>query len=432
MSLIERLKEKNELRKRRKIAIKAFRKIPPLNIDLCNATSIDESARIQYVLNLKQLEKALQKNNIEEARAAILDIGDIAKYHESIREDFSAKMSEKERGLIRQEILRHSVPSLFMWVANRMMYVLNKIREYSLKNFLLDITSVSSWIKARQSVRDAYDVPSEENIKKAGLQNMVAVFDTLTLGIIAYLAYDFVKDMHYEIMLLKSAGVLTFRMVAQGALTALATKILALASVDAFKSSEQKHLERQIVGLKTIEAVVLALGARDEYTMGHNERVCEYSEWIARELALGRREIQIVTHAAKLHDLGKLSIPDNILLKKGKLSNDEFMYIMRHPLIGYLIASQIVDVDEILLGILQHHEKLDGSGYYEMKGDEIHLCARIIAVADIFDALTTNRPYHTAISPNEAFAELHAMVEQNKLDPNVVNAFEKVYHKTME
>jgi two-component system response regulator RpfG len=164
---------------------------------------------------------------------------------------------------------------------------------------------------------------------------------------------------------------------------------------------------------------------RDEETGYHLIRMSRYSRLIAAAIGLEREEAETIELAAPLHDIGKIGIPDHILLKTGKLSEEEWQVMRGHPLIGHEIlkgsASKYVRMGALIA--LGHHEKYDGSGYPNgLVGDHIPLCARIVAVADVFDALTSVRPYKPAWKIDDAFAYL--LAERGRhLDPRLVEAF---------
>lgn len=152
----------------------------------------------------------------------------------------------------------------------------------------------------------------------------------------------------------------------------------------------------------SIRAVVFAVEAKDRYTRGHTERVTHYSIITARELGLSTDELKKVEIASLLHDVGKIGIPDTILRKPGKLTDEEFEIVKAHPVRGSEIMAPIGAMKEIIPGIRDHHERYDGLGYPDkLKGKEISLLGRIISVADVFDALTTDRPYRGAVSVDE-------------------------------
>ena len=164
---------------------------------------------------------------------------------------------------------------------------------------------------------------------------------------------------------------------------------------------------------------------RDEETGYHLVRMARYSRLIADTIGLERDEAESIELAAPLHDIGKIGIPDQILLKSGKLDTAESKVMQRHPLIGHEIlkgsASKYVRMGSLIA--LGHHEKYDGSGYPNgLVGDHIALCARIVAVADVFDALTSARPYKPAWPGEQAFEFLGAQCGQH-FDPQLVEAF---------
>ena len=174
--------------------------------------------------------------------------------------------------------------------------------------------------------------------------------------------------------------------------------------------------------LETVSALALAVEAKDRYSSGHLERVADYAIRIARKFDLSEEDIKILRDGARLHDLGKIGILDDILKKPTSLTEQEWEMMKKHTEIGEGIIKPIRSLAKLGDVIRHHHEKLDGSGYPDgLKGEDISLLARILCVADIFDALTTDRPYRKAFSVEEAKQELLKM--KGKLDPKVVDAF---------
>ena len=167
---------------------------------------------------------------------------------------------------------------------------------------------------------------------------------------------------------------------------------------------ERKRLEseRQLL-IASISSLILALEARDLYTRGHSESVASLATDIAIEMALEEDRVERVKIAGKLHDLGKIGIRDDILLKQGPLNDEEWRILKQHPRIGAEILAPIQSLADILPALSSHHERIDGKGYPEgLKGDQIPLLARMIAVADTYDALTSDRPYRKGFSNDEA------------------------------
>lgn len=181
--------------------------------------------------------------------------------------------------------------------------------------------------------------------------------------------------------------------------------------------------------MESIEALAAAVDARDPYTKGHSGRVSQYSVMLAKELGLPDEEVSKVRVSATLHDVGKIGIEDRVLKKPGVLSNDEFEVMKRHTLMGYEIARQVRELEEMLPGIRWHHEALNGKGYPDgIAGDKIPLLVRIIAVADTFDAITTDRPYQAGRDFPQAL-EILRKHSGTKYDPIVVDAMHACYEK---
>ncbi|OGW22329.1 MAG: hypothetical protein A2X55_09595 [Nitrospirae bacterium GWB2_47_37] len=173
----------------------------------------------------------------------------------------------------------------------------------------------------------------------------------------------------------------------------------------------------------TVYTLAETIEKRDPYTGGHTKRVMEYSLAIGRVLALSEEDMTRLKLSAILHDIGKIGVKDSVLLKAGKLTDEEFDEIKRHAVYGEEILAHIKQLKNIIPGVKYHHEKYNGKGYPDgLKEEEIDITARIIAVADSFDAMTSSRPYREGLSLDIAFEELrkHAGTQ---FDPDVVTAF---------
>jgi len=172
----------------------------------------------------------------------------------------------------------------------------------------------------------------------------------------------------------------------------------------------------------TIQAMSLTIETRDPYTAGHQKRVSDLARAIATEMKLNKEEIDAIRMAASIHDLGKISIPSEILSKPGKINEFEFRLIQNHPQIGYEILRTIEFPWPIAEIVLQHHERINGSGYPNgLRGEEIHIIARILAVADVVEAMVSHRPYRSALTLGEAIHE----ITKNRgtlYDPDAVDA----------
>jgi putative nucleotidyltransferase with HDIG domain len=187
---------------------------------------------------------------------------------------------------------------------------------------------------------------------------------------------------------------------------------------------ERRHGEEMAdLHLATIEALALAIDAKDQTAQSHIRRVQAYAAGLARALGMSDNEIQGVKTAALLHDIGKLAVPEHILSKPGPLTQEEFQKIRIHPQVGAEIISAVPFPYPVAPLILSHHERWDGKGYPQgLKGDDIPLGARILTVVDYFDALTSDRPYHQAMTPEAALLLLQQEAGR-ALDPRVVHAF---------
>jgi HD-GYP domain-containing protein (c-di-GMP phosphodiesterase class II) len=172
-----------------------------------------------------------------------------------------------------------------------------------------------------------------------------------------------------------------------------------------------------------IENLIAMIEAKDYYTSGHSDRVAKFSFLIAKHMGFDDDYCEMLHISAHLHDIGKVGIPDGILLKSSKLTAEEFAVIKTHSIIGYDILKNNPDFDEISLIIRHHHERMDGHGYPDgLIGEKIPMGSRIIAIADSFDAMVTNRPYKPVITFDEAKKEI-IKCSGKQFDCNVVNAF---------
>jgi HD-GYP domain-containing protein (c-di-GMP phosphodiesterase class II) len=181
--------------------------------------------------------------------------------------------------------------------------------------------------------------------------------------------------------------------------------------------------ENRQLFIGTVKALAAAIDGKDPYTRGHSERVSRFSMAIAQRLGLSDEEVEKIRISALLHDVGKISIDDKILKKPAALTDEEYEIMKGHPQKGYKIMSQIPAMKEFLPGMYMHHEMVNGKGYPQgLKGDEIPLMGKIVAVADTFDAMTTDRPYQKAMKFEDALARIETFVG-TRYDETVVAAF---------
>lgn len=174
---------------------------------------------------------------------------------------------------------------------------------------------------------------------------------------------------------------------------------------------------------KTIKSIASALDAKDPYTHGHSMRVTLYSIILAKELNVPSNQLEAIETAGLLHDIGKIAIPESILCKPGKLTDDEFVIMKSHPANSEKLISSIKKLHEISPGVKHHHERWDGRGYPDkLKGEEIPFAARIIAIADTYDAMTSTRSYRVALSHETAISEIEKCAG-TQFDPVLAKKF---------
>lgn len=185
----------------------------------------------------------------------------------------------------------------------------------------------------------------------------------------------------------------------------------------------EKTQEIEVLALQAIRAIVQTIEAKDELTQGHSVRVAGYSRAIARELGFNENVVQQVYQTALLHDVGKIGIPDSILKKKGRLTPEEYDQIKQHTTIGANILASISTISYLEDGARYHHERYDGNGYPQgLKGDDIPIIGRIIAVADVYDALVSRRHYKEVMDEDSARHELQ-FGSGTQFDPYMVKIF---------
>ncbi len=192
--------------------------------------------------------------------------------------------------------------------------------------------------------------------------------------------------------------------------------------LQAYKNSYDEQLKGIVKG------VIATLELKDPYTRGHSERVAHYARLLAIETGkYNKDELNTFQYACLLHDIGKVNIPDHILMKPGKLTDEEFDVIKTHPVVGVEAVKKVQGLDQSLDVIKSHHERWDGKGYPDqLKGEEISQLARIVSVADAFDAMTSSRSYRSALSVDEAYKRV---IEGSgtQFDPELVEIFKRVY-----
>lgn len=191
----------------------------------------------------------------------------------------------------------------------------------------------------------------------------------------------------------------------------------------ALHENAARFIEQKNMFIGSLEAVSTALDAKDRYTHGHSERVAWLGTQLAEAIGLGADEVERIRISGLVHDVGKIGVPEAVLCKNGRLTDDEFDQIKKHPRIGHNILKGIPKIDDVLDGVLYHHERWDGRGYpTRLAGESIPLYGRILAVADTFDAMSSTRSYRQAMPREKVLAEI-AACSGTQFDPSLTEPF---------
>ena len=307
---------------------------------------------------------------------------------------------------------------------------LNKMREKSYPLVLSDIMMPGmDGIELLKRLRSLY--PDTAVVMITAVSNVNIAIEALREG-----AYDYlIKPFNFEEVVLSVKNAFERRdlilenRLYQKHLEALVenqtSEIRQLLSREQERSSElSKALEEiQITHDATIDALSAALDYRDNETEGHSQRVVRYSLEIGKVLGLERRNLEVLARGTLLHDIGKIGVPDSILWKPGKLTDEEWVEMRKHVEYGFKMLKSIHFLRDAALIVQHHHERYDGSGYpNRMSGDNIVIGARIFAIADTYDAMTTNRPYRKALTDRDAREEIKRC-NGAQFDPRITEAF---------
>ena len=204
------------------------------------------------------------------------------------------------------------------------------------------------------------------------------------------------------------------------------------AHVSAGIESAQLLTQQKELFYNTLTVMAQAVELRDQYTGGHTRRVTTYSQLLADQLGIGSDDLHLIRIGTPLHDIGKIGIDDAILRKPGRLTAGEFEVMKKHTVMGAEIVERVPELASIIPIVRSHHERWDGKGYPDgLKGEGIHQLARIVAVADAFDAMTSDRPYRAGMPAEDAFAEVTKQ-RGKQFDPDIANAFLDIRDKIIE
>jgi putative nucleotidyltransferase with HDIG domain len=195
-----------------------------------------------------------------------------------------------------------------------------------------------------------------------------------------------------------------------------------------YVSAVKYSYDQQLEGI--VKGVIATLELKDPYTRGHSERVAHYAQILAKELEVfTSEELKVFNYACLLHDIGKINIPDQILMKPNQLTKEEYEIIKTHPIVGAEAVKDVEGIASFIDVIRSHHERWDGTGYPDqLKGSEIALLARVVSIADAFDAMTSSRSYRAAM-PLEVAYDRIIQGEGTQFDPELVKVFKKVFPK---
>ena len=202
------------------------------------------------------------------------------------------------------------------------------------------------------------------------------------------------------------------------------------AAISIENSRLHRHVQRLF--LSSIRALANAIEARDKYTRGHSERVTAYAVRISEKMKMAGEEVEKIRYAALLHDIGKIKVREDILNKPGKLTEEEFKIMSLHPVYGARIMEPVDEFQEMLPFMYHHHERYDAAGYPDhLEGEDIPLASRILAVADTFDAMTSDRPYRKALALDHSINEIKKN-SGTQFDPRVVSSFMEILDEEPE
>jgi HD-GYP domain-containing protein (c-di-GMP phosphodiesterase class II) len=259
--------------------------------------------------------------------------------------------------------------------------------------------------------------------------NVVEVFLILSLPLFLNLRYFWIVSLGVAAKYLFTGLILSSSYVIMPIILLAISSIMSyflLVRFQGYVRAISTSYDNQLEGI--VKGVIATLELKDPYTRGHSERVANYALLLGKEIGkLSKEQEKSFYYACLLHDIGKVNIPDQILMKPGKLTDEEFDIIKTHPVVGAEAVKNVEGINDSICVILSHHERWDGKGYpNQLKGEEIPLFARISAIADAFDAMTSSRSYREAMPVEEAYKRI-VDGKGSQFDPLLVEEFKKVY-----
>lgn len=295
------------------------------------------------------------------------------------------------------------------------------------KNIQTNISYVESNFPEIQKILPKYEINNENNLlvkfSKIDKKNNFQYYIMLVFPIKEI--RDHIDMLNKNISVILIGGLLLLYFLLLGIISKASKKLVKQKEDVELKNEELVEVYKKLNNSfnSTIQVITDAIDARDSYTAGHSNRVMSYSIAIGRKLNMNEESIEQLRLAALLHDIGKIGISDEVLLKPDKLSDNEYEIIKKHPQIATNILKSVDAFNILLPSILHHHERYDGRGYpHNLSAEDIPLNARIISVADTFDAMTSNRPYRKALPFEKAINEIEANKEK-QFDPYIASVF---------
>ncbi len=246
-----------------------------------------------------------------------------------------------------------------------------------------------------------------------------------------YLAFNFYNNINVIIKNISSSDFINYNNEFSNLMFKInATKQVYNDYINSLQNIQNTELKNE--RLASVEILRRTVDAKDKYTRGHSDRVSKYSSLIGQKLGLCKEDIELLKIGGLFHDIGKIGITDNILLKTEKLTNDEYNEIKKHPLIGTYILENSSVFENIIPIVMYHHEKFDGTGYpKKLKGTNIPFLARIVAIADSFDAMTSKRAYRNSL-PLEIVKLEFKKYSGTQFDPRITKVFLNILENDFE